>query len=859
MATSPTLALSPTSQHEMDADERGQVVAATRQALALLPGSKKAHKKGVVALIKLTGRKEYAELAGTTWLGDGASESGAAMTVDFLQNCNLEDENLHELIEEHLRLVANVLRVDGLLRRLVELKVVAALMKVLTSCPVSALVARALRGIGLVSVDSTAMMQLVEANAMGEIMNRVSIKDDVFLTSVLPRLLKDGRMAKLFCENGGVGFLQGVLVFEEESSPQAVAGAVAAVSVLSKTPELMQRLIAEEDFVACFVQLLSSKKLELKTKVHVVQALYLIAQDATGFTLAETAVLPLMEIIEDRGPEALAAIVASFNLLGLLCNTTDAIAAVEQYGGEGFVSYLCCFLASPKQAVVEPLCGLLHVLALGSHREVIVTAVSKACATSPLKELLTATLDLMGGNARSKKRSETIAATAAVIRRDSQLAPVEDLGVVERPQRRNTRESQTARQGAKRGNIMKEILSTERTYSVALFSVCKCFIDPLKKLAAQPKPLVSAAEMEVLFGNIGAIYELHKNFLKRFDQRVKQSAQPNIADLFSTFADSIVDVYRSYYDNYPKAVALVAEKEKKTKGFRQLCTDLAKKIVHGGMSLENYLIMPIQRLPRYVMLLAELDKATVDVHPDKAALGAAAKKLEEKLAVLDSGEPAPRASGTAAPTRNAVPVGAFSSVRGLPKPKGNTLEARSSTVSSFGSPVLQMNYSEPPAQLKVVTRKSRVVSGAARGKTRQSRESMIFQSPTKDLAPEDVPPPYSAPNPIVSEGIVFEEHGRDEHSVRKLVLLRDKLVVMTCPGVDADDPAVFWDSQDPQPALPATVFSFPLQYVRIEKESRFGMRLFDTRKPDEPGVLLSCETEQICNAWCDVIFEQIYA
>jgi hypothetical protein len=59
------------------------------------------------------------------------------------------------------------------------------------------------------------------------------------------------------------------------------------------------------------------------------------------------------------------------------------------------------------------------------------------------------------------------------------------------------------------------------------------------------------------------------------------------------------------------------------------------------MSLENYLIMPIQRLPRYALLLRELEKVTLDVHPEKAALGAAAAKLEAKLAELDSPAPAP--------------------------------------------------------------------------------------------------------------------------------------------------------------------------------------------------------------------------
>jgi hypothetical protein len=160
----------------MDPEERSQVISSCLKAMEMLRGSKKEHKKGVSALIKLTGRKEYAELAGSTWMGENGAENGAAMTVDFLQNCNLEDENLQELIGEHLRLVTNALKVERLVRRLADEGLAEALMRVMALCPVSELVRRALRAVGLVSADPSAMKQLVELNAMAEIMNHVSIK-----------------------------------------------------------------------------------------------------------------------------------------------------------------------------------------------------------------------------------------------------------------------------------------------------------------------------------------------------------------------------------------------------------------------------------------------------------------------------------------------------------------------------------------------------------------------------------------------------------------------------------------------------------------------------------------------------------
>ena len=43
---------------ELDAEERKQVVESTGKAIELLKGSKKEHKKGILALLKLTGKKE---------------------------------------------------------------------------------------------------------------------------------------------------------------------------------------------------------------------------------------------------------------------------------------------------------------------------------------------------------------------------------------------------------------------------------------------------------------------------------------------------------------------------------------------------------------------------------------------------------------------------------------------------------------------------------------------------------------------------------------------------------------------------------------------------------------------------------
>ena len=53
------------------------------------------------------------------------------------------------------------------------------------------------------------------------------------------------------------------------------------------------------------------------------------------------------------------------------------------------------------------------------------------------------------------------------------------------------------------------------------------------------------------------------------------------------------------------------------------------------MDIQSYLIMPVQRVPRYVMLLADLLKNTWDGHPDKENLCKAMEHAESIAAFVN--------------------------------------------------------------------------------------------------------------------------------------------------------------------------------------------------------------------------------
>eukprot|EP00012_Vannella_robusta_P005789 CAMPEP_0206209004 /NCGR_PEP_ID=MMETSP0166-20121206/16632_1 /ASSEMBLY_ACC=CAM_ASM_000260 /TAXON_ID=95228 /ORGANISM="Vannella robusta, Strain DIVA3 518/3/11/1/6" /LENGTH=95 /DNA_ID=CAMNT_0053630281 /DNA_START=442 /DNA_END=726 /DNA_ORIENTATION=+ len=54
-----------------------------------------------------------------------------------------------------------------------------------------------------------------------------------------------------------------------------------------------------------------------------------------------------------------------------------------------------------------------------------------------------------------------------------------------------------------------------------------------------------------------------------------------------------------------------------------------------GKSIGSFLIMPVQRIPRYYLLLKDLFKHTWEDHPDYANLKQAAEKMGEVIEFLD--------------------------------------------------------------------------------------------------------------------------------------------------------------------------------------------------------------------------------
>uniref|UniRef100_A0A7S2TI50 DH domain-containing protein n=1 Tax=Lotharella oceanica TaxID=641309 RepID=A0A7S2TI50_9EUKA len=116
----------------------------------------------------------------------------------------------------------------------------------------------------------------------------------------------------------------------------------------------------------------------------------------------------------------------------------------------------------------------------------------------------------------------------------------------------------------------------------------------------------------------------------------KASHKPGTTDIGQAFnkrVSLLKTVYEPYLANWThlqEAVKRLKEKSKYAKFFKKV------QDANGGMGISSYLIMPIQRVPRYVLLIKELVKHTDKEHPEYTSLQRALKSIQKIAKVCDS-------------------------------------------------------------------------------------------------------------------------------------------------------------------------------------------------------------------------------
>mmetsp|Transcript_5100 Transcript_5100/g.6213 ORF Transcript_5100/g.6213 Transcript_5100/m.6213 type:complete len:239 (-) Transcript_5100:73-789(-) len=89
-------------------------------------------------------------------------------------------------------------------------------------------------------------------------------------------------------------------------------------------------------------------------------------------------------------------------------------------------------------------------------------------------------------------------------------------------------------------------------------------------------------------------------------------------------------------NNFDMATLMVKFNKKKFKPFKKLIKAFEKaQSETSSLELDSFLILPVQRMPRYLLLLKELHKYTPENHPDYAGLTSALDYISNVLSTIN--------------------------------------------------------------------------------------------------------------------------------------------------------------------------------------------------------------------------------
>ncbi|KAI3630408.1 hypothetical protein MIR68_011843 [Amoeboaphelidium protococcarum] len=192
--------------------------------------------------------------------------------------------------------------------------------------------------------------------------------------------------------------------------------------------------------------------------------------------------------------------------------------------------------------------------------------------------------------------------------------------------------------GKQRVNIVKEIVESEQKYVEFLQVVYDLYIQPMQSQLLQQQQLdaLSREDLKVLFSNWESLLYMHRDVLLA---DLTSSPVPNVGQVFLQHA-ALLKMYSVYVNNYDLACNEISRlqsvkhsqgiSKKKRLYFKEICTAAMKDPRHTQPNLSFYLIMPVQRVPRYKLLLEDLLKNTTSSHPDYKDLHKALAEIRQR-------------------------------------------------------------------------------------------------------------------------------------------------------------------------------------------------------------------------------------
>jgi len=202
-------------------------------------------------------------------------------------------------------------------------------------------------------------------------------------------------------------------------------------------------------------------------------------------------------------------------------------------------------------------------------------------------------------------------------------------GYTHRKERYSAPSKEDKKNQPKRTEIFREIVSSERTYVNALTELHDNWYLPLMEAIKYRKPIIPQKEINNIFTISEGILCLHQNLLKALESALTDwDENQTIGDIFIRNANAL-KLYTEYINRYNISVETL-----NVVITQPLFQEFTRSRTRGNPAhvLTSLLIQPVQRIPRYEMLLKDLLKCTWISHPDYENLEIAVEKIVEAAA-----------------------------------------------------------------------------------------------------------------------------------------------------------------------------------------------------------------------------------
>ncbi|XP_078683299.1 rho guanine nucleotide exchange factor 17-like isoform X2 [Branchiostoma floridae x Branchiostoma belcheri] len=189
-----------------------------------------------------------------------------------------------------------------------------------------------------------------------------------------------------------------------------------------------------------------------------------------------------------------------------------------------------------------------------------------------------------------------------------------------------------------RKHVAQNLLETERSYVDGLQALIEGYLKPLKR--PENAGICESELVDKIFYQIPEILEHHQHFLEQITNRTRSwHPRQKIGDIIvNTFTkDLLVESYRAYINNFLTAKAAVRMAEQAKPVFSKFIEQCVRENKEK-QGLADLMIKPVQRIPRYELLIKDLLKHTPEDHPDYSSLRLAQEEIRTLAERMNRGE-----------------------------------------------------------------------------------------------------------------------------------------------------------------------------------------------------------------------------